>query len=50
MEKKHPNYCSICKKVVPGGRTRQHSTKRDHLKLLISYCRAQLAHHPNLED
>ena len=35
MEKKNPNYCDICEKIVQGGRTRNHSTKKEHLKLLI---------------
>ena len=39
MEKHRANYCDVCKKIVQGGRMLQHSTKREHLKLLIAKSR-----------
>ena len=33
---KQSNYCEICKKIIHGGRTYAHSSKREHLKVLIA--------------
>ena len=40
MEKNNPNYCEVCEKIVSGGRTLSHSTKKEHLKLLIAKLKA----------
>ena len=37
----NPNYCSICGKVVPNGRTYAHSQTREHLKLLMAKLKAE---------
>ena len=47
MENPRGNYCDLCKKIVQGGRTLQHSTKREHLKLLIAKFRRSLQEEGN---